>query len=241
MIIMKDYLTPNPFSRPGKKLEKVTKIAVHYTANPGSTAENNRDYFESLKTGRRDGNGKLLYVSSHYVIGLEGEIIQCIPEDEWSYCTNQANKYSISIECCHKDSTGRFNEKTLFSLVELLADLCRRHKLNPVEDIIRHYDVTRKLCPKWYVEHPSDWTALRERVRKTMIGTNGYWVRVGAFSQKSRADEVAKKVTAIGFYNAVKEIEGKYYVEIGSFGNQVKASALAFLLTEDLYSYVVQK
>ena len=97
MEVIKDYLTPNKYSRPGIKLEKVTKVAVHYTGNPGSTAKNNRDYFESLK------NGGDKYVSSHYVIGLQGEIIQCIPENEWSYCTNQANGYSISIECCHKD------------------------------------------------------------------------------------------------------------------------------------------
>ena len=102
MEVIKDYLTPNKYSRPGTKLKSVTKLAVHYTGNPGSTAKNNRDYFESLKAGRKDANGNLLYVSSHYVIGLQGEIVQCIPENEWSYCTNQANGHSISIECCHK-------------------------------------------------------------------------------------------------------------------------------------------
>ena len=81
-------LTPNKFSRPGFKLEKASKIAVHYVGNPGSSAKANRDYFENQKNGGR-------YVSSHFIIGLSGEIIQCIPLDEWSYCTNQANAYSM--------------------------------------------------------------------------------------------------------------------------------------------------
>ena len=85
------FLTPNKYSRPQIKLEKVTKIAVHYTGDPGASAINERNYFEGLKdSGARS-------VSSHFVIGLSGEIIQCIPLNEWSYCTNQANVYSISI------------------------------------------------------------------------------------------------------------------------------------------------
>ncbi|MCI8598883.1 MAG: N-acetylmuramoyl-L-alanine amidase, partial [Lachnospiraceae bacterium] len=30
-----DYLTENPYSRPGDELKKVKNIFVHYTANPG--------------------------------------------------------------------------------------------------------------------------------------------------------------------------------------------------------------
>ncbi len=142
MKITENFLTVNKFSRPGIKLEKVTKIAVHYVGNPGSSAIANRNYFENQKNG-----GK--YVSSHFVIGLEGEIIQCIPLDEWSYCTNQANGYSISIECCHPDNTGKFNEKTEESLAELCAYLLKKFGLTS-EDIIRHYDVTGKQCPLWW-------------------------------------------------------------------------------------------
>ena len=36
-------LTPNPYSRPQKALEKVNGIVVHYTANPGTSARQNRD------------------------------------------------------------------------------------------------------------------------------------------------------------------------------------------------------
>ena len=46
-----ELLTVNPYSRPGTPTEKITGIVVHYTANPGSDAIDNRNYFESLKDG----------------------------------------------------------------------------------------------------------------------------------------------------------------------------------------------
>ena len=42
--ITEDFLTVNPYSRPGTALTKVNNIVVHYVANPGSTAKENRDY-----------------------------------------------------------------------------------------------------------------------------------------------------------------------------------------------------
>ena len=144
MQIQQMFLTPNKYSRPQIKLDKVTKIAVHYTGDPGASAINVRNYFEGLKNGGR-------YVSSHFVIGLSGEVIQCIPLDEWSYCTNQANGYSISIECCHADAVcGKFTAATEQSLAELCAYLCDLYKLDPLDDIIRHYDVTGKQCPLYW-------------------------------------------------------------------------------------------
>lgn len=144
MEIIEMFLTPNKFSRPQIPLKKVEKIAVHYVGNAGSSAKGNRNYFENLK----DTQDR--YVSSHFIVGLQGEVIQCIPLNEWSYCTNQANGYSISIECCHPDTTGKFTEATEKSLAELCAYLCRKFDLNPMDDIIRHYDVTGKQCPLYW-------------------------------------------------------------------------------------------
>lgn len=198
MKIAENFLTVNQYSRPGIKLEKVTKIAVHYVGNPGSTAIANRNYFENQKNG-----GK--YVSAHFVIGLEGEIIQCIPLDEWSYCTNQANGYSISIECCHPDSTGKFNEKTEESLAELCAYLLKKFGLSS-EDIIRHYDVTGKQCPLWWspTKYQSAevangrFAAFKDKVKKLMASDEKpaakYYVQVGAFLSKENAENYLKTV-----------------------------------------------
>ena len=231
MQIKQQLLTPNKYSRPQIPLEKVAKVAVHYTGNPGSTAQNNRDYFENLK------DTHYTYVSSHYIVGLEGEIIQCIPENEWSYCTNQANGYSISIETCHPDSTGKFTEASEAALAALVADICKRYGLDPMKDVIRHYDVTGKQCPRWYVTHPAEWERFKERV-SAILKPEAYAVRIGHFSRREDAEETSSYITALGLYNAIREDAGKYIVDVFSFSDKSRADALAWILNNNKYSYV---
>ena len=168
MKIKEMFLTPNKYSHPGITLEKVEKIVVHYIGNPNTTALANRNYFDNLKAQIPDSTNtyclskdgsyqfykgskvKLRWVSAHLIVGMSGEVIQCIPFDEWSYCSNQANSYSISIECCHPDSSGKFTAATEKSLTELCAYLCELFGLDPEKDIIRHYDVTGKQCPLYW-------------------------------------------------------------------------------------------
>ena len=139
MQIQNAYLTHN---RPKTRRSRTTAIAVHWVANPNSTAMANRNYFNTTSRA----------VSSNYVIGLQGEILCCIPDEETSWCTNEANSYTVSVECCHPDWTGCFTGKTYTSLVELTARLCQKYHLDPQNGgVIRHYDVTRKICPKWFV------------------------------------------------------------------------------------------
>lgn len=150
-------LTPNEYSRPQTPLNKVNSIVIHYTANPGTGAESNRNYFENLRVN------KTTSASSHFVIGLEGEIIQCIPLNEISFASNDRNNDTISIECCHPDETGKFNDKTYQSLIALVSWLCCEYSLGK-DDIIRHYDVSGKLCPLYYVEHEDAWEELKNDI-----------------------------------------------------------------------------
>ena len=143
MKITDALLTPNKYSRPQIPLKNVEKVVLHYVGNPKSSAMANRNYFENQKNGGR-------YVSSHYIVGLDGEILRCVPENEVAYCSNSANSYSISIECCHPDATGKFTDATTDSAAELCAYLLKKYGLS-VDDLIRHYDVTGKQCPLWFV------------------------------------------------------------------------------------------
>lgn len=157
MEIKVDYLKPNEYSRPQTPLKEVNGIVIHYTANPGTSAKNNRSYFQGL------AEKKTTKASSHYIIGLEGEIIQCIPLTEIAYASNWRNEDTISIECCHPDATGKFNDATYDSLVSLVASLCVEYNLKE-EDVIRHYDVTEKKCPLYYVDHEDAWIKLKADV-----------------------------------------------------------------------------
>ena len=150
-----ELLTINEYSRPALALEQVNGIVIHYTANPGTTAIQNRSYFENLAETHETK------ASSHFVIGLEGEIVQCIPCNEISYASNDRNFDSIYIECCIEDETGKFNGNTYNSLIKLTTWLMGRYDLSS-EDVIRHYDVTGKNCPKYYVEHEEAWDTFKD-------------------------------------------------------------------------------
>lgn len=216
-------MTPNKYSRPQIPLKNVTKIAVHYVGNPNTSAAANRNYFENQKNGGR-------YVSSHFIVGLQGEIIQCIPLDEISYCTNQANSYSVSVECCHPDSAGKFTEKTEQSLAELCAYLLKKFGLD-ADDIIRHYDVTGKQCPLYWspTKYQSAEVAngrfaeFKEKVRRLAgtpvdgnsekIGGTDFRVRVLDESLNIRkypslTAPVVGKITDKGVYTIIAEEQG---------------------------------
>ena len=79
---------------------------------------------------------------------------------------------TISIECCHPDETGAFNSATYDSVVKLTAWLCTRFGLTE-EQVIRHYDVTGKNCPKYFVEHEDAWQQMKADIavgfRKIML------------------------------------------------------------------------
>ncbi len=136
-------------ARSGQALADFTGVVIHYVGNPGTSARNNRNYFAQPTTE----------VCSHFVVGLEGEVIQCVPLGERSAASNSRNRDTISIEVCHPDETGKFNEATYEALVELTAWLCRTGHLR-AQEVIRHYDVTGKLCPLYYVEHEEAWQQL---------------------------------------------------------------------------------
>jgi N-acetylmuramoyl-L-alanine amidase len=172
VIIQQWLLTKNRYSRPCTLLKSVKGIVIHWVANPGSTAIANWNYFESLKTQVPPKDDR--FASAHYIIGLNGEVIQCAPDKEICYhvgadrYTNPAlqrlssypNNCTVGIELCHPDASGRFTGETLQSCRELVSSLLLKYGLGK-EDIWRHFDVTGKICPKYFVEHTDEWDAFK--------------------------------------------------------------------------------
>ncbi len=154
--VEEDYLTVNPWSRPGTELRKISAVVIHYVGNPGTTAQANRNYFESLSSGKTG-----TYASAHFVVGLDGEVLSCVPLTEVAYASNSRNDDSVAIEVCHPDETGKFSDVTYARAVELTAWLCREFDLDPETEVIRHYDVSGKECPLYYVENSRAWDDFR--------------------------------------------------------------------------------
>ena len=140
-------------SRRGDKLGAVNDIVIHYVGKPGTSAKNNRNYFANPESE----------VSAHFVVGLEGEVILCVPLDEKSSASNWRNRDTISVEVCHPDEDGAFTDAAYESLVKLTAWLCDEFGLT-ARRVIRHYDITGKKCPLYYVEHEDAWEQFRADV-----------------------------------------------------------------------------
>ena len=145
-----ELLPINPYSRPGTPLEAVNGVVIHYTGNPGTTAEQNRSYFAGLALSHET------YASSQFLIDMDGSVIQCVPVNEIAYCSSQRNADTLSIEVCHPDESGRFKEDTQASLTRLVQWACDTYGLAR-DQILRHYDVTGKECPRYFVDHPDAW------------------------------------------------------------------------------------
>lgn len=155
--IQVDLIPVDGTSRRGVKLEALNGIVVHYVGNPGTTALQNRNYYANPASE----------VSSHFLIDLDGSVIQCVPLDEKASASNERNADTLSIEVCHPDETGKFTPESEETLVRLLALLCKRYSLS-TDSIIRHYDVTGKSCPKYYVEHEDAFEALKNKVEQAL-------------------------------------------------------------------------
>lgn len=150
----------------------------HYVGVPGQTPEQARRYFSDPT--------KQVYSGCHYCIGIDGQVYQFADADRavWhagskSYTQWALNKYEkwttpnagrtpnwafIGVELCHPDKTGRFTEATLQSATALANQLMLDYNLS-VSDMVRHYDMTGKLCPKYFVENRQAWAGFKRRLR----------------------------------------------------------------------------
>jgi len=156
------FLPENEYSRPGTKLDAVNAIVIHNIGNPGTTAEQNRNYFANLATTQERR------ASSNFIICLDGSIIQCVPVDEVAYASNDRNNDTLSIEICHPDDTGRFTEESYAAAVRLTAWLCTRFDLTST-DLLRHHDIRPSSdCPRYFVNNESAWTTFKADVQRAI-------------------------------------------------------------------------
>lgn len=165
------YINPNKFSRPQEKLKAVRKLVVHWTANYGATAQNHYKYFNNLKDR---------YASAHIFVD-KNEAICIIPLNEVAYHANDgtyrgvpelkpnANYLSIGVEMC-VEKDGSFHKDTIERTENVFVELCKMFNLNPLKDIVRHYDVTRKSCPTPWVRNPQEFENFKKRVNEKLNG-----------------------------------------------------------------------
>lgn len=153
MLNIQRKLTPYNFTDKND-LSRIKYIVIHYCGATG-TAKNNVDYFAS----------KYIGASAHYFVD-EKSIWQCVDDADASWhCGGglQGNSYhqwykkclnsnSIGIEMCvKKTAAGQwyFEPGTVTNTLDLVKYLMAKYNV-PLANVIRHADVTGKMCPEPY-------------------------------------------------------------------------------------------
>lgn len=188
---IEDRLIPRgKYNRPGKA-SKPERICVHYTGDVGASAERLALFFTTNPKAE---------TSSQYIVGINGEVIRCVPDNEIAYGASGKNNGTIHIEVCYPDKSGKFTEAAIAALAELVPELMKRYGIGE-DNVLRHYDLTGKHCPAYYVDS-ARWAALKARIvpKKKL-----YRVQVGAFSSKANAEKYAEEVRKAGFKAFVVE------------------------------------
>ena len=134
----------------GLRSGKIRYLVVHYTGCPGDTAVSEGNYFASNDTGK---------TSAHYFVD-ETTVIRSVEDRYVAYHCGAAeyahpecrNSNSIGVEICTKGCPGdyRFDDRALWRAAALLQQLMKQYHI-PVERVVRHYDVSRKVCPAPFV------------------------------------------------------------------------------------------
>lgn len=180
----------------GLRTGPVRYVVLHYTGNDGDTGQANAAYFAREDTGKTsahwfvDDAGATLSVPEEYVAYHCGAKFYVHPE-----CRN-AN--SIGVELCdtRRDGVYGFTEATLDNAAALVRELMDKYGI-PIENVIRHYDVTHKLCPAPFVgAGQGAWEDFLKRLEEACVTRYNRIAEMPAYAQAT-----VQKLADKGFLN----------------------------------------
>jgi N-acetylmuramoyl-L-alanine amidase CwlA len=248
------FIPVNPYSRKGVKLKARKKIILHYTANAGAPAMNHYTYFgftlPQLNAAAIKKGKKAVYASANIFVDRK-EALCIVPIDELSFQANDvqkrnkdgsayrgiaalrpnANELSVGVEMC-LEKDGTIHPDTITRTAKVMAELCHICKLDPIDDIVRHYDVTAKNCPAPFVKDPSLMTSFKKMVKSYYDGT--------PTNEIPKTEPIENVTTVYGKGDkgsVVKSIQEKLilvgeklprYGADGSFGDEMEQAVKAF-------------
>ena len=165
MEIIKDITNTNRTISNNRKIEY---LVMHYVGAV-STARNNASYFKNTYRG----------ASAHYFVD-DNEIVQVVEDTDIAWhCGNDVyyngarNSNSLSIEmCCYRMENGNLNitAATEARAIELAKELMKKYNIK-IENVVRHYDVTRKNCPAPMVESEDRWNEFKKKLQSQSTDT----------------------------------------------------------------------
>lgn len=152
----KNHIPISKTKRTGKITNKES-ITIHSTANPKSTAKNERNWLTNPSNNRK---------ASYHIVVDDKEIIEVIPLNEQAYHSgsSKGNNESIGIEICESGN----REKTIQNTVELVGKMLYERNWG-VDKLVRHFDWSGKNCPNiMSANNWADWYKFKDRVQKEL-------------------------------------------------------------------------
>lgn len=148
MKIKKYYLTKSDNTRRMEKIDVPKNIIITSSRYNGFSCLKNRNIIEMSKY--RDDRE----FSCHYIIGINGEIINIIPENEKAICSQNVDidNDSIGIMLC-LDKDGKFTKKELISLKGIIKRLREKYNIKK-ESVFTEYDINGARRPLIFVDEP---------------------------------------------------------------------------------------
>ena len=207
--------TRNPYN--------IKYIVIHYTANDGDSDEANANYFKGI-----------IGASAHYFVDNDS-ITQSVEDLSIAYSVGGkklkggggslhnivTNSNSISIELCDSVKNGKsdFTENTLKQASELVKMLMDKYNI-PLDKVVRHHDVTGKICPKPFVEDINAWNSFKNRISSSNINI-GYdshistigWQGERYNGQTSGTQGQSLRIEAIRIFSGDVKIQAQAHVQ----------------------------
>jgi hypothetical protein len=181
MVEMKTILANRKNYGISRNKSDIKWIVVHYTANDGDHDENNAKYFRNdLKAMGKSP------ASAHYFVD-DDSITQSVPDNYVAYtvggekypsCKDTGggkyygickNANSINIEMCDtvRDGVYQATLKTMQNTVDLILMLMDKYDIDE-DHVIRHFDVTGKMCPAYLVNEQA-WHDFKECLHNGLL------------------------------------------------------------------------
>lgn len=226
-----------------RALSQIKFIVWHYTANDGDSDENNGKYFSGANRN----------ASAHYFVD-DDSITISVPDDyiAWSVggkkysnahitgggtlhgiCTNSN---SISIELCDNIKDGKIeaSEKTLSNAIELTRDLMKKYNID-ISHVVRHFDVTGKICPAYFVDNEK-WANMKDRISGKITSTTSSRSYLMIGDEGNEVKQLQENLNYIGYNcgvvdgdfgsktdSALRKFQSDYNLEVdGKYGKNSK-------------------
>lgn len=180
IIITKDIIDINQFSRDGHKLKDKKGFVMHYTADKGAPAQNISRYFRNLKLQNPNDDIKDRYAGAQFSVDRY-KIVQSIPTDERAYQCGSSQPYlsdaieafgaypndtTIGIEMCIEED-GSIHEDTFQNAADLVVHLIQTEGFP--NTIFTHKGVVGwKDCPLPWVKDPAEFERFKKVVNEKL-------------------------------------------------------------------------